>query len=223
MTQELEREWLLEAQSGDRAAFDLLTITLEPVLLRFTRRLVGSAETAEDVVQETFIVLYKNLDRIDPPEKLRPFLYRVARNRCYDLLRRQGRYDQMSLDEEPVQVRVSFNVFDSAQQAPDETTHWLLLLLEVREAMDQLPEAQRDTLILFTEEDMSHAEIAEVMDVNIGTVKSRLHHAKKTLRGLVRPETLLAITGGGAEPTDDQPEAPSMATGNQPEQEAVTS
>ncbi|MBK8136853.1 MAG: hypothetical protein IPK52_13635, partial [Chloroflexi bacterium] len=77
--------------------------------------------------------------------------------------------------------------------APEEVTHWLLLGLEVRQSIDRLPELQRQTLILFCEEAMSHAEIAEVMDVSIGTVKSRLFHAKKGLRGLVRPELLLAI------------------------------
>lgn len=195
-----EAAWLLAAQGGDLAAFDLLHAALESDLLRFVRRLIGYQHNqAEDIVQETFLTLYTHLAQIDPPEKLRPYLFRVARNRCYDLLRRQGRYEQLSLDEEPVQVRVSFSQGDQSTPPPDEVTHWLLLHLEVQEAIDNLPENQRQALILYAEEGLSYAEIAEVMEVNIGTVKSRLHHAKKTLRRLLRPETLLAINEGLAE------------------------
>lgn len=199
-----EHTLLMEAQEGDTFAFDQLHLTLEPVITRFVRRLVGAGQHVDDIVQEVFFTLFKNLDAIDPPEKLRPYLFRVARHRCYDLLRKQGRYDLLSLDDEPVNVRVSFTSQHSI--APDEATHWLLLQMEVQEAMDQLPEHQRQALILYSEEEMSYAEIAEVMDVSIGTVKSRLFHAKKNLRGLLKPETLLAITQELSDkPTEPEP------------------
>jgi RNA polymerase sigma-70 factor (ECF subfamily) len=188
---ELEHDYLIQAQAGDPTAFDLLHLSLEPALLRFVRRLVGDDHLAEDIVQDTFITLYTHLDDIYPPEKLRPFLFRVARNKAYDVLRRGGRYDMVSLDDEPLEARVSFHADKS--QAPDEIAHWLLLYLEVQEAIDKLPEHHRQTLILYCEEELSYAEIADVMGVNIGTVKSRLFHAKKTLRGLVNPKTILAI------------------------------
>lgn len=104
----------------------------------------------------------------------------------------------LSLDDEPAEMRVSFHADKS--QPPDEIAHWLLLYLEVQEAIDRLPEHHRQTLILYCEEELSYAEIADVMEINIGTVKSRLYHAKKTLRGLVSPQTLLAIQ------TPDSPE-----------------
>jgi len=200
---ELEHDYLIQAQAGDYDAFDLLHLSLEPALLRFVRRLVGDEHLAEDIVQETFITLYKHLDDIHPPEKLRPFLFRVARNKAYDVLRRGGRYDMVSLDDEPLELRVSFHADKS--QPPDEIAHWLLLYLEVQEAIDKLPEHHRQTLILYCEEELSYSEIAEVMGVNIGTVKSRLFHAKKTLRGLVNPQTLLAIQQADGDETDEVP------------------
>lgn len=196
-----EHTLLMEAQQGDYFAFDQLHLKLEPIITRFVRRLVGYGQHVEDIVQDVFFTLFKNLEAIDPPEKLRPYLFRVARHRSYDLLRKQGRYDQVSLDDEPINVRVSFTSQSSI--SPDEATHWLLLQMEVQEAIDQLPEHQRQTLILYSEEDMTYAEIAEVTDVSIGTVKSRLFHAKKNLRGLLKPETLLAIT---EELSDKQPD-----------------
>jgi RNA polymerase sigma factor (sigma-70 family) len=98
----------------------------------------------------------------------------------------------VSIDDDGAEDRIAFDLRDDAG-APEEVTHWLLLGIEVRGSIDRLPELQRQTLILFCEEEMSHAEIAEIMGVSVGTVKSRLFHAKKTLRGLVRPELLLAI------------------------------
>jgi RNA polymerase sigma-70 factor (ECF subfamily) len=187
-------EWLIDAQAGDRAAFDDLHDALAPNVHHFAYRLVGHTDAAEDITQEVFLTLYKNLDAIDPPEKLRPYVFRVARHRCYDHLRKVGRRDHISLDDEPVSARVSFAEAHRNGIAPDEAAHWILLLLEVREAIDALPDAQRQTLILYSEENLSYAEIAEVMDVSVGTVKSRLHHAKKALRGALKPQTLLAIT-----------------------------
>lgn len=196
MSEQAEPALLERAQNGDYDAFDELHVSLEPAIARFVRRLIGPGQEAEDVVQDTFLALFTNLDRIDPPENLRPYVYRIARNRCYDLLRRQGRYEHVSLDDEPASVRISFDLArQNGRPPPDEVTHWLLLNLEVQEAMEKLPENQRQALILYSEEDMTYAEIAEVMEVSVGTVKSRLFHAKKNLRRLLRPETLLAIEG----------------------------
>lgn len=206
MAHEQEHDYLIQAQAGDPEAFDLLHLSLEPALLRFVRRLVGDDHLAEDIVQESFITLYTHLDDIYPPEKLRPFMFRVARNKAYDVLRRGGRYDVVSLDDEPLEMRVSFHADKS--QPPDEIAHWMLLYLEVEEAIDRLPEHHRQTLILYCEEELSYAEIAEVMGVNIGTVKSRLFHAKKTLRGLVSPQTLLAIQQPDAPDATETDEAP---------------
>lgn len=188
---------LLLAQDGDQDAYNELQALLEPGVRRFVRRITGGSAEEDDLVQDVFIKFYLNLNRIDPPEKFRAYLYRIARNRCYDEFRAGGRAgrsgrDDLSLDDEPVQMWVSFTTA-SETPAPDDVTHWLLLELEVREAMDRLPKVQRDALIMYAEENLSYAEIAEAMDCSIGTVKSRLFHAKRSLRGLMRPETLAAL------------------------------
>jgi RNA polymerase sigma factor (sigma-70 family) len=186
---------LCRAQAGESAAFDELYALLEPMIARFVRRLVGEGQAAEDIAQDTMTAFYFSLARINPPHMMRPFVFRIARNRAYDLLRYQGRHDHTPLetdDEDAVQVRISFDL--AGEDAPlDDVTHWLLLQLEVREAMEFLPEVQRQTLILYAEEGLTYIEIAAVMHVSIGTVKSRLFHAKRGLRGLMRPATLRAI------------------------------
>jgi RNA polymerase sigma-70 factor (ECF subfamily) len=187
-----ETELLRRAQQGDYAAFEALYQALEPAVRRFVRRLIGLHPLEDDLLQVIFLALFQHIGRIDPPEHLRPYVYRMARNRCYDELRRQGRYTVMSMDDDAVEVVVSFAGAAEVPQAED-AAFWLLLQLEVREAMERLPELQRQALILYAEEELSYAEIADVMDTSVGTIKSRLHHAKKTLRRLLRPETLQAL------------------------------
>ena len=216
MDEPIEQTLLKRAQDGDYDAFDELHLLLEPVIGRFVRRLVGYGQEAEDIVQDTFLSLFTHLDRIEPAKNLRPYLFRIARNRSYDLLRRQGRFEKVSLDDEPIGVRVSFDLATQQDIPPEEVTHWILLNLEVQEAIDRLPERQRQTLILFAEENLTYAEIAEVIDVSIGTVKSRLFHAKKNLRGLLKPETLDLIN----EELIDTPRRPRETTVNSEDNEA---
>jgi len=203
-----EYELLRLAQQGDDEAFEQLHASLAPGIGRFVRRMIGDGQEAEDIVQDTLLALYLNLNRIEPVEKLRPYVFRIARNRCYDLLRRGGRYEEVSMDadqDDDVRVRVSFEIADERATPPEEVAHWLLLQIEVRDAMDSLPELQRQTLMLFAEENMTYNEIAEVMAVSIGTIKSRLFHAKKNLRARLKPETLAVIMEElGDEDTENQ-------------------
>ena len=170
MTKRLEQNLLIDAQQGDVKAYEDLQLMLQPAIYRFVHRMLNDPMRAEDIVQEVFIKFYQHLHTIDPPEKLRPYLYRIARNRCYDELRRMGRHESVSLDDEPVAVYVSF-IQAQSQPGPDDVVHWLLLAIEVREAIDRLPESQRRALILYSEEAMSYAEIAEIENVSLGTVK----------------------------------------------------
>lgn len=179
------------AQQGDIDAFEALQRHFEAAIQRFVRRLIGAGQAVDDIVQDVFISLYYNLHRINPIEQIRPYLFRIARNRCFDELRRYQNRPTVSLDDEPVNIWVSYTATaDHYDSQPEEVAHWLLLHLEVQEAMDKLPEIQRQALILYAEEGLSYAEISQVMECSIGTVKSRLFHAKQNLRNLLRPETL---------------------------------
>lgn len=187
-----ETEWVLAAQAGDTAAYERIVLQLEPDIRRYIRRRIDHPDTVDDLVQDTFLKLYTSLKRIDPPENLRPYLFRIARNCIYDDLRRMGHAQDESLDEEVVEMRVSFTA-TLQQPKPDDLTHWMLLGMEVRAAIDLLPAAQREALLLYSEEGLAYSEIAEVMEISVGTVKSRLFHAKKTLRGLLKAETVALL------------------------------
>ena len=187
-----EQQLLRLAQGGDPGAFNGLYARLSPPLLRFIQRIVGYGQESEDLLQDSFVALWVHLPEIDP-ERLRPYAFRIARNRCYDLLRREGRGGGPALDADPGPGGAPLELADPRAVAPDEAAHWVLLHLEVQAALDRLPPSQRQTLTLYTEAELTYQEIAEVMDVQIGTVRSRLFHARKNLRGLLRPQTLLAL------------------------------
>jgi RNA polymerase sigma-70 factor (ECF subfamily) len=194
-----ECELFLRARSGDRAAFDDLRALVEPRVRRFVCRLVGTGRNdrqgpaAEDIVQDAFLSLFLNLARIDPVENLLPFLFKIVRNRCYDELRRKGRFQVVSLDAGAGEGEASpLELLDGRPQ-PDEQIFWALALAEVRKAIDRLPELQRQTLILFCEEDLSYPQIAAAMGTDVGTVKSRIHYARRHLRRLLRPDILRSL------------------------------
>jgi RNA polymerase sigma-70 factor (ECF subfamily) len=189
--QEIDHNLLLQVQARDEQAFADLRAQIEPAIRRFVRRLTGGSEMEDDIVQEVFIALYRNLDRINPIEKLRPYMFGIARRRCYDELRKR-KYELVSLDEEPDEDE-SYLALASDDAPHDEVTHWLLLHLELQAAMEKLPEIQRQVMIMYSEENLSYQEIAEILETNVGTVKSRIHYAKRALRGMLRPATLEAI------------------------------
>lgn len=183
-----EQELLARARRGEQGTFDHLRQRLETPVRRFLYRLVGPFYAGEEIIQDAFVALYQNLKRIEQAEYLLPFLFRVIRNLCYDELKRQGRFQIVSLDQELEKVGTPLHTLRDQQPLPDEAAHWNLLYLQVQRAMDRLPELQRQTLILYCEEDCSYAQIAEAMGTDIGTVRSRLHYARRNLVKHLKPE-----------------------------------
>jgi RNA polymerase sigma-70 factor (ECF subfamily) len=188
-----ETELLARARAGERAAFDLLRKKLEGRVRRFIQRLVGPSDAEEDVLQDAFLALYLNLERIDPPEYLRPFLFRVVRNRCYDELRRKGRFRFVSLEADGDEENAPLSHLADHRPQPHEVAQWHFLMAEVRQAIDRLPELQRQTLILLCEEDLSYAQVAAATATDVGTVKSRVHYARKSLTRQLGPGILDAL------------------------------
>lgn len=186
-----EAALLRQARSGGRAAFGRLQAALDPVVRRFARRLIGPSDAEDDIVREMFLALYMNLGRLETAERLRPFVFRVVRNLCYTELRRLRRFEVVSLDAAAPESAAAW-LIDPCPPL-DEQVQWGLLYSDVQAAMDRLPELQRQSLILYCEEDLSYEQIAEAMATDIGTVKSRIHYARRNLRRLLPPDTREAL------------------------------
>lgn len=179
------------AQQGDLLAYEQLQRRLEPLVRRVASRLMGASHDLDDVLQEVWLAFYRHLKRIDPPQNLRPYLFRMVRNRCYDMWRRASPV-AFSLDDEAHEFHLAFDLARD-QPSQDDALHWLLLHVQVREAMDKLSAVHRTTLLLYCEDGLSYADISQVTGVSLGTVKSRIFHAKRQLRAFLSAATLGAI------------------------------
>ncbi len=154
-------------REGDLDAFDRLYARYEGRLFAYVRRFVDDPSRAEDVFQDVFMTVLR--DRTYDPQRGRfaPWLFMVARNRCR-MQQRRGSRESRALDAMPRPAA-------SAQPAYAEAAH-------VRRAMDALPEPQRQLLLLKQVAELTYREIAAVLGVAEGTIKSRLHAATAAFR-----------------------------------------
>lgn len=165
-------ERLIElTRRGNDHAFEALVRRYESRLLAFCRHMLGSREDAEDILQEVFAAAYNALLADDRPINTRPWLYRIARNRCLNHLRRPQ-----------AQAHDSMEVFDradgvSAADAVADREEFRSIIADVQE----LPETQRTALLLREIDSLSYEQIAEAMDTTVPSVKSLLVRARISL------------------------------------------
>jgi RNA polymerase sigma-70 factor (ECF subfamily) len=175
-----EAELLRRAGSGDETAFLVLYERHRGAVFRFAYRLLGSSQLAEEITHDCFLALIRNpgcyqADRAS----LRTYLCAAARNLSYKQLRRKGVETAVEEVPEPEQ--------DGGAPEPLRRLLDDEVVEEVRRAVSDLPPLQREALILFEYEELSLAEIARVVEADVGTVKSRLHRARERLRRTLSP------------------------------------
>ena len=161
---EPEPETLEAARRGDKDAFEELVRQFLPAVHRLAWHLVRDAPTAEDVTQDTFLSAYRAIGRFRIGEMFSTWIFRIARNRSIDALRRRR----------PALELFAANVPSVPPDDPA-TRAWL------REAIDALPRELRETFLLVEVLGFSYPETAKVMGVPGGTVKSRMHRARRAL------------------------------------------
>lgn len=188
-------EMLLEAaRAGNRAAFDSLVLRYEKELFGYLRRYLGDAALAEDVFQNTFLKVYEKLDQYEPGRPVRPWLYTIATHQAVDALRRVNRRGAVSLDRkgspglEGEQSSLA-DLLVAKDQSPQDALSLEEQRRALREAVEELPELYREVLLLAYYQEMKYKDIAEVLGVPVGTVKSRLHAAVGRLLQKLRGTT----------------------------------
>lgn len=163
---------VVRCQAGDEDAFGRLLAEFGPRTLRYLRGLVG--DEAEDVHQEVWLSVYRSLASLADPRAFRTWLFSTTRRRAIDHLRRHRREDALL---EEIAGFMSDRHAGGEDDAPDDLDD---------DAFDQaiayLPAAQRDVLLLRFRDDLTYAEIALIVGCPVGTVKTRLHHARRKLR-----------------------------------------
>ncbi len=155
-------------------------------LFDFIRKRVKTEEDAEDILQDVFYQLLSNYNITEPIEKLSSWLFAVARNRIVDWYRRRKHHGSIPLDEETgLPINPEDFLFDPEQE-PDEVFDRALVWEALIEALDDLPEEQRDVFILHELEGRSFKEIAEMTGESLNTLLSRKRYAVLYLREVLK-------------------------------------
>ena len=178
-----EHQLVMAAKGGDEDAFATLVRLYEKRVFALAVRMCGSREDAAEAAQEAFLAAWQGLSFFRGDASFSTWLYRLTSNACVDLLRREGRHRSAagpSLDDE----ELSLDVPDTALSPQDEAERQ-----ELREAIDRglaaLSPEHRQILILREMHQLSYDEIAEVLSLDTGTVKSRISRARRQLRNFL--------------------------------------
>lgn len=175
--------WRLQ-QEADATAFDQLVHRWREPVRRLGFRMVGDAHRADDVAQETFLRIYAKRAEFRPDSRFSTFLWRVALNLCHDELRRRQRRRESPMDElEAEAPEQSFG--ESAEPGPALRLEAAESAESVRQALQRLPEPYRVVVILRHYEGLKLREIADVLEIPEGTVKSRMAEALERLAPLL--------------------------------------
>ncbi|AQT69401.1 Sigma-W factor [Anaerohalosphaera lusitana] len=176
-----DAELLERYKEGDEDAFQEIVSRYKNPLYAFLRRFLNQQDLVEDVFQETFLQLYASKDKFDPSRPLHPWLFTIAANKAKDALRKQQRTSSLGLgaiaDSGGVSVDDVVNLLDSYDLTPDAEATKDETAQRVREVVSKMPENLRGILILAYFEQFSYKQMAEILSIPIGTVKSRLHTA----------------------------------------------
>ena len=169
MTAEREKELMLRAKGGDRAAFEEIFRLYEKPILNYLFRMSRNRAQAEDLVQETFLRLWKALAGYEPTAKVSTYVFHIAHNLFLnDAARRREK--PLEGADEPMRADPASDL----QRREMESA--------VKRAVEKLPDGEREVLLLSEFEGFKYAEIAEVLGIPVGTVKSRMFSAVQRLR-----------------------------------------
>ncbi|KOY56049.1 RNA polymerase sigma factor [Streptomyces sp. XY332] len=164
---------VVRCQLGERQAFHELVRLWHDPLWRYVRGMVGSPHLADDLAQEAWVSVVRGLPRLREPERFAPWLFTIARRTVADHVRQMYRVPQTT------------EVETDDVAAADDGFGDVLTALEIEVGLSGLPPLEREVLILFHLEDLPLAACAEVVGVPPGTVKSRLHRARRMLRDVL--------------------------------------
>ena len=171
-----DRDLIAKARRGDVEAYNLLVSRWEKRVFNYLLRLVSNREDALDVSQDVFLKAYQNLPKLDAPEKFAGWLFRIAHNEAFSLLRRRRPEGELP----------------PHMAAPDSGGRLLPmeLSLAVESALKRLSEDQREAVLLKIYQGFKFEEMAEILECPVSTVKSRLYTALELLKATLAPTML---------------------------------
>ena len=174
-----DRDLIAKARKGDVEPYNLLVSRWEKRVFNYLLRLTnGRREDAQDLSQDVFLKAYQNLAKLDDPAKFAGWLFRIAHNEAYSMLRK-NRPDDAEITFDPVTAEASLG--SGSRMFPVE------LSLAVQAALDRLTADQREAVLLKVYQGFKFEEMAEILEIPVSTVKSRLYTALDLLKTALLP------------------------------------
>ena len=184
-TMKLEDLFLL-AKKGDGRAFEQIVLQTERAVYNLALSIVKKKEDAEDVTQETYLRLWRAASEVKLESSLKLYILRTARNLALDLIRKNSKRDE--IDTVILDAEGEFEIDiadDSPDSRPDESYLRKIEKEVVRQSIEELPSAAREIIVLRDIEGLSYTEIADMLGLAEGTLKSKLFRARERLRKLI--------------------------------------
>jgi RNA polymerase sigma-70 factor (ECF subfamily) len=181
LTNHSDEDLLIRFCRGQKEAFGVLVRRYERELYGYLRRYLGDGSLAEDVFQNTFLQLHVKSSQYEAGRPVRPWLYTIATHQAIDALRRNGRHQAVSLEQqvEPNEgeLRGLLELLESREPDPLQMVTAQERREQVRAAVEKLPDFLKQVLLLVYYQGLKYREVADILEIPVGTVKSRLHAA----------------------------------------------
>ena len=170
-----DQELILQLQAGSLEALGVLYDSHQLMVYRTALAITGDADVAADLLQDVFLRLFRFAGHIDPARPLEPWLYRMTANLSYTWIKRSRRWLHPLED---LVERISVGGWRSLHDEVERKDEWQV----VQRAVSSLPLQQRMVVVLYYLNDLSLQEISDILEVPVGTVKSRLHYGRLALK-----------------------------------------
>jgi RNA polymerase sigma-70 factor (ECF subfamily) len=181
MTQITDAQLIENCQNGEKSSFRLLVDRYKNRAYTVAYRIIGDASEAEDIAQEAFISAYKAIDKFDLDRSFKPWITRIVTNLSIDHLRKKS-LKTVPLDSLDFGVEENDSLIDVRYPNPLEMAEMSELQDLVENLIIQLPANYRAVVTLYYNEDFTYSEIADTLDMPMGTVKTYLHRAREILK-----------------------------------------
>lgn len=177
-----DEELLNRLRNGQKEVFGLIVRRFQRELYGYLRRYLGDAHLADDVFQATLLQVFLKIGQYEPDRPARPWIYTIATHQAIDAMRRAGRHSMASLDHVAGEngdgaERGLLQMLESREANPFDQMEAAEQRARVQASVDQLPDFLRQVVVLAYYQGLKYREIAEILEIPVGTVKSRLHAA----------------------------------------------
>ncbi len=176
-----DEELLARSLDGDLNAFEVIVNRYKDRLYNFVLRFVKDQQTAEDIVQDTFLRAYRNRESFQAVAKFSTWIYTIAGNLAKSELRRRKRWRFLSIGVQNEDTGATFELPDTSA-TPDSNTETMLAESRIQEAISRLPDRYREAVILRDIEGLDYDEISQIIGCPLGTVKSRINRGRLRLQ-----------------------------------------